>query len=131
MHLLFCSTQCIDRCPVRGDAESERLKLLEDICSDSKQFPKSYWLDNVSQGGLISIGGEASVHKGAYRGCGVVIRKLHCVTQSTSEQSDLMEVRTDVPLSYLMALQIEALVYSFSFVKSFLTGSSDIQTSSH
>jgi len=101
MHLSFCSTQCIDCCSVRGDVESERFKLLEDICSLSNQFPKSYWLDNVSKGVLISKGGEASVHRGAHRGHDVVIRKLHCFSQSASEQSDLMMVRTDVPLSYL------------------------------
>lgn len=72
------------------------------------------------------------MHRGAYRGCNVVIRKLFCVNQSADEQLELMKVRTDVPsVIHCGCVQIEALVPSFSFVKSFLTGSSDIQTSWH
>lgn len=85
----------MDCCSVDQDAESERFKLLQDICSSPDQLPGSYWLNDVFKDRRISRGGEATIYKGTHRDQEVVIRALHSVNvgePDESEQHELMKV---------------------------------------
>lgn len=94
----YCFAQCLDNCVADGEARSEKLKLLQDICSLSGQFPETYWLTDVTKGNLISRGGEASVYKGGQGDRTVVVRQLHTISLGEDEQpgnKKLMKVSED------------------------------------
>lgn len=54
-----------------------RLKLLQDICGTTLQFPESYWIDDVTRERRIGAGAEATIYKGTCQGRAVVIREFH------------------------------------------------------
>lgn len=94
------SIQCLDSCFTDGEARSEKLKLLQDICSLSGQFPETYWLTDVTKGNLISRGGEATVYKGGQNDRTVVVRQLHTISLGEEEEpanKQLMKVSKDYP----------------------------------
>lgn len=61
------------------DAEptSQRLRLLQDLCSSLRLFPEVYWMDgDLPKGPEITRGGEATLYKARYRGDVVVVRQF-------------------------------------------------------
>jgi len=78
--------ECLDNCFADGEARSEKLKLLQDMCSLSGQFPETYWLTDVTKGNLISRGGEATVYKGGQNDRPVVVRQLHTISLGEEEE---------------------------------------------
>lgn len=69
--------QCIDGCSLDDGSASNRLKLLQDICSLSGLLPEMYWVKNVSRGRRVAAGGEATVYKALYQNSNVVLREFH------------------------------------------------------
>lgn len=69
--------QCIDGCHLDTGPARQRLRLLQDICSLSTRLPKLYWVNDVSRGRRIAIGGETTVYKARYRSSDAVVREFH------------------------------------------------------
>jgi hypothetical protein len=67
------------------------LKLLQDICAMSGQFPAQYKIDGVEfdrRHGRIGCGGEAAIYRGRYNG------KLIAVREISSDNLSQKEVRS-------------------------------------
>jgi hypothetical protein len=77
------------------DAElsSERLKLLQDLCSSSGHFPDSYWIDGVTKGRRISAGGEATVYMARRRDHAVVVREFHPIDGEEWNEPEAQSVK--------------------------------------
>lgn len=70
-----------------GSSNSQRLKLLQDICSLSRLFPESYRILDVEKGKEISHGAEANIYAGQHGGRAVVIRAFHSTAAEPSDKS--------------------------------------------
>jgi len=79
-------SKCIDHCPIDGTPTSQRLKLLQDICSLSCLFPNPYMIFDVKKDKEISHGAEANIYAGRHGDRAVVIRAFHSDTEEPPDK---------------------------------------------
>jgi len=62
----------------------------------SGHFPESYWISGVTKGKKISVGGEATVYLGEYRGETIAIREFHPLESSGPGGPDTASERVKI-----------------------------------